>query len=114
VNACFASASVTNRLLVMFFLRSPNRWKSLHPRPSAGIGVVAALMSGGCGPFHCILHAVLWTYLRVLVFSNRLHFVHTSSQVCFVSIRWGCREQDTDCVISFPRNLASRHRSCMM
>jgi len=56
VTACFASASVTNRLLVRIFLRGPNRQLDL---------VVAALMPGSCGPFHCILHAVLWTHLCV-------------------------------------------------
>jgi len=50
------------------------------PNRQLDSGVVAALMPGGCEQFRCILHAVLWTYLCVLVFSNRLHFVHTSSQ----------------------------------
>jgi len=38
VTACFASSSVTNRLLVRFFLRGPNRRKSLRPKPSTGLG----------------------------------------------------------------------------
>jgi len=97
VTARFASASVTNRLIVRFFLRGPNIWKTLRPNPSTGLRSGCRADAGRFWTVPLYFACGFVDSFMCLIFSIRLHFVHTSSQVCFGTIRWGCREQDTLC-----------------
>lgn len=105
MTACFASASVTNRLLVRFFLGAQTDGNLCAPNRQLDLGVVAALMPGGCGPFHSILHAVLWTYLCVLVFSNSLHFVHLRRRFVLLVFVGGAENKTQTVLFRFPGTL---------
>ena len=66
---------------------------------------VCSAAGSPCLPFECILHAVLWTCLSVLVFSNRLYFMHTSSWVVLLVFVGGAENKRRTVLFRFPGTL---------